>query len=664
MTVDADTGATGLRLDRRSALLGVLISALAVLYINAYGPWMPSPGDLALAFPISKEIADPGLYSEGDLVVSSGLRMPFHVYRLASLLYAANLDVDLIWHLLHQVFLLLTFHAIWLLAWVLSRNMHVAAVAVGIVASMSFMRGALHWGLLPLTSLVTAQVAQPIALYALTALFSRRFMSSLALAALTFTVHPYVGLLTILTVTSVLLFNGSQIPLSRRILWLAAGAALSLPNAIYILLSLPQNVGIGTDAPSNQAFYDQFRIYAWHAFPADHWREGYGWVALNLAGLGFATRFIDSWSRRCALIVISTLLIAMAVYVLTLYVFRIKLIMLMFLFRATYLTKPLMVVLLVTGIHAWIQHRAANGRLPILDCFVPGGFALMCFSPSIIDAEAIGLATYSLLLLRATDRRALQITAAIGLCTGIGLLGGHAILGDQAEFQRIAVPLTILAAVALFAAFRSAPEPTPVDAGSAPAGSTPRAWVVSSTFIAVIVSSMLVRTLWSGDLSLWNPTPVSTLGERMRMSTPRPELAGLTQWARNDTPRGSLFCIPPTLRIFQMFRLQAERGVFATVHDVNQLAFDAGVYREAHNRLLSIGMRVTGRHAFDDSNYYGLPVPSWAEIHRAHGVRYAVFYAPALGAQWTPVPPVFFDGNFVAFDLSNLAGQSNPSDIE
>ena len=82
---------------------------LCLLFFNLYAPGVPNPGDLVLALPIAQELADPGLYAPEDLVIDSGKRLPFHVYRLTVALYRAGIDVALPWYALYQVFLFATF---------------------------------------------------------------------------------------------------------------------------------------------------------------------------------------------------------------------------------------------------------------------------------------------------------------------------------------------------------------------------------------------------------------------------------------------------------------------------------------------------------------------------------------------------------------------------
>ena len=668
-TADAAAGAPRVT-TWRAASIGLAVCALAVVYINFYGPWIPAPGDLVLAFPISKELADPGLYSSHDLVVSSGLRMPFHVYRAAGWLFRWNLDVDQVWHMLYQLFLLATLHATWMLAWRLSGRVEAASVCVGVIAAMSFLRGGLHWSQMPVTSLVTAQVATPFALYALVALFSRRRLPALILAAFTFNIHPYVGLLTIFSVTIVVLFNSSDVPFARRATWLAIGAALALPNAIYILASLPQNFGLSADAPSNTEFYAQFRNYAWHAFVGDHWREGYGWVALNLAGLVYFSRYLDREHRRSVLLIAAGLILIMAAYLVNLYVVRIKTVILMFLFRATYLLKPIMLATLIAGLDKWCREAtAAPGGRRYERWLIGVGFTLMAFTPRILYAEAIGVVTYGLLLTMLSRRTAARAGAVLLILIGVILMTVNGILRGRdltnplnveslVQFENWAVGITVACAAALAGLFAwierdGEPAARRADRGI-PAGRLANA---AAAMVLVLAVRLAVTAIAQGNLAILRPNATATLVERMRFSRPHPSLRGLTEWAATQTPRGSLIAVPPVMRAFDSFRYKASRGVFATTHEVNQLAFDTRIYLEAHQRLELLGIRVTGRHAFDARGYHQLTAQKLADLHREQHIDFAIFHVPWLGAHMNPYRPAFFDGTFVAFDLKQIAEQ-------
>lgn len=642
-------------------LCGVLCCILCVAYIDFFGPPI-NPGDLVLAFPIAKELADPGLYADQDLIVSSGQRMPFHVYRLASVLYAQGLDVEAIWFVLYQLFLFATFFGVWTLAYTYSGRTAVATASAACLASMSFLRGALHWSTVPLTSLITAQVALPFALAAMVFLWRGRGMASLLLAGLTFNLHPYIGLMTIAGISACVLFVLTGTPLRRRLLWLCLGAAVALPNAVYILLSLPGNFASTADAPSNQAFFEQFRIYAWHAFVEDHWLQGYGWFALQLAGAVFFTRYMAPLHRRLVWGFTLTMLVLMAAYLANLYGPRFRMLNLMFLMRASYLVKPIMLAVVVSGSLAWMREDAPSRAARV---GIGAGIGLMLFTRSMRAAEPIGLITYCALLWLAAPRsdRTARFAAFAHGAVGVFLLAVYLVshvwrlLSPSASWENLSVAIVIASSVHLAYAFHRLAHPG--RAPWRPARGTPALPVALRTTLAALLGVLLVRhavaATTGGGLASLTPRSARVLSYHIRFSDPAEILAPMMAWVRDRTPRGSLFMVPPNQPLLFAFRYQAERGILGTRHDVNQLAFDTAVYREAHRRLTAQGMQVVGRHRFDDRAYHMLPVARLLELRERYGVDYALFFSRAVGEPMQGEHPAYDDGTFTIYDLSVLS---------
>ena len=138
------------------------------------------------------------------------------------------------------------------------------------------------------------------------------------------------------------------------------------------------------------------------------------------------------------------------------------------------------------------------------------------------------------------------------------------------------------------------------------------------------------------------------------MSRPEPELAPLFTWVRQSSPPGSLFLVPPIDARFYPFRLIAERGIYISLSDINQLSYDASVYGEGHNRLVRVGLRVLGRHQFEDG-YYRLSRDQLVELRKTDAIDYAVFDRSMLSEQLAAELPAYADDHFVVLRLTNLA---------
>ena len=103
-------------------------------------------------------------------------------------------------------------------------------------------------------------------------------------------------------------------------------------------------------------------------------------------------------------------------------------------------------------------------------------------------------------------------------------------------------------------------------------------------------------------------------------------------------------------RRFGAFRLAAGRGVFAALADVNQLAYDAAHYGEAHARLVVQGMRVTARHHFDGSAWDTLGTAG-VRAAAVAGVDYAVFNAGPRTEHPLDFPVVYRDSLWIVYDV-------------
>ena len=109
-------------------------------------------------------------------------------------------------------------------------------------------------------------------------------------------------------------------------------------------------------------------------------------------------------------------------------------------------------------------------------------------------------------------------------------------------------------------------------------------------------------------------------------------------WASNVSPPGSLFAIPPVDQNWVRFRLAARRGVYTTVHDINQLTYVRNFVFQAVDRLATLGVIVKGSHNFD-ARLYLHPTCSRLQQLAREGVDFYVL----------PVESVVPAGSVVAY---------------
>ncbi|MFQ5410403.1 MAG: MYXO-CTERM sorting domain-containing protein, partial [Anaerolineales bacterium] len=473
---------------------------------------IPQNSDLYPALPIARESASPGLYSTQDLTVMSGLRGPFHVYRIiGGALYARGANVDLVWHGLFLAFLLLTFVTLWLLAWEVGRNAMAASIVTALIAAMHPFRGSLNWSWVPLSGFVSAMAAMPFALLAFVLLLRRRHNWALWLASATFIIHPYIGLIAVFACSGVPLFDARGVPGRVRAAWFAVAALIALPNAVTILVNLPQNFAgnIGGE------LYGQFRVHMYHAFVEDHWREGYGWFFLALAATTFFAPQLRRAVRRPVTIIIIALLTLAALYLFNLYVVRYYALMLTLLFRVTYFLKPLMAAVIVVGAWRWLpalraqaavdlpltallQRVAARRSGRIRFAPVEGYLALALLSlsaviPPVPVAEALALLACALLLLTTGRARGLAAglvgVGAVELLFAVAPRSAPALTPPDAWWD-IAVGINVMAGLALAVVFWRMPPPIQVE--RAGAHTLPGIWRNLATAGAVCMASVMV----------------------------------------------------------------------------------------------------------------------------------------------------------------------------
>ncbi|MHB8838155.1 MAG: hypothetical protein ACYC7F_04300, partial [Gemmatimonadaceae bacterium] len=150
----------------------------------------------------------------------------------------------------------------------------------------------------------------------------------------------------------------------------------------------------------------------------------------------------------------------------------------------------------------------------------------------------------------------------------------------------------------------------------------------------------------------WLPESPTAISRRLHLSRPLPKEAGAMRWALNDSPPGSLFAVPPVDQNWVRFRLAAQRGVYASVHDVNQLWYVRHDVVPAVRRLETLGVITKGPHNFDARPYLQPPCARLRQLSR-DGVGFYVLPAESVA----PAGSVFSyrDSNYGILDVQRTA---------
>jgi hypothetical protein len=655
----------GQRNKNRSVLpFGLIVSAIALVASYFFQGISNNVGDIYGAMPIVKESAFPGLYAKEDLIVSAGIRGPFHIYKMAGALYRLGLNVDIIWFCLLLLFLYLTFLALWKLSYGITESATAASLAVFFLATANPWRGSLNWSPVPMPFLVTSLFAMPLGFLAFSFFLRQRYLAALLTAAAVFNIHPS-GIILLVVIGFYILVSVGSSPISTRLTWLVMGFVAALPNAVYTFLQLPRNF-LAEDALVSSYFYDQFRIFGYHAFIEDHWREGYGWFFLHFAGAVFFMKYLDSRNRKMigySLLALSTVLLA---YICNLYLFKSRTIILLLLFRVTFYIKPLLFTIVTYGSYRWfIEDTSVNVRTIAIRSAVVAGFLYALYASNPLLSELVLFLTYALFFYTSSSRTsALRAMAYVAAFLSVVELAVYAF----SKFNRLTVyeqwsdsfiVVHIVSGILLLLlCIRNAvinpvsDRPVAVsEQGIAPAHGRALVVVVLLFLLLKTGRTVYAHTKSGADFG-------EVLSQRVYYSRPAMQIADLVNWARENTPKASLFAVPPVDTnhsiIFSQFRMSAERSIYVSLFDIYQLVYDVNVYKEGIDRLKKLGVTVVARHKFDDSAYHDLSSLTLQRLHEEDGVNYAVFYKSRIGANIRQLPFIYDNDRFVVVQLDAL----------
>ena len=607
------------------------VASGATAFLLAYRG-APTAFDEWLALPIALETAKPGTFPPGDLLVQGSIHGPFHLYKLASVLYTLGVNVDVAWYALLALSLVAFFLAVWRLAGSMGLDMRERAILVMAIAATPLYRGTLNWSAQPMLSFITASVAVPIGLLAIAYAIEARLTPALLLAALTFDIHPSLGICAGVVVISVVPWRSHLQAI--RSAWLPA-ALVAAPNLVYLLTHRPAPGG-----GANDRLWEVFSIYGYHAFIRDHWRDGYPWVALAAALAIVGARQIDTVAARRALRAALVLTGLAAAWILCMNFAPIPALMPLFLIRATLLAKPLLLGLALTA----LTRRRYAGKYAFL---APWTGALAVSHPDRVVAEAALAITLGIVLRSSKDRRLSAAGAAAWTCGLLALLVVISRRVDLLDFvmaYTTTLRWTTFALGALVAGFLLVTSP---DAeGSL---RTTRGWLTLPIALALpVLAVVLMRPFGRG----WLPESSITLGRRLHLSRALPKEAGAMRWALDESPPASLFAVPPLDNDWLRFRLAARRGIYASVHDINQLMYVRDAVFPALDRLATLGVIVKGSHNFDAKAYLRPTCARLQQLDR-DGVAYYVLPADSVAPAGSVI--AYHDVNYDILDVTRSA---------
>ena len=603
----------------------------AAVWILAYRG-VPNAFDEWLALPIALETARPGTYPAGDLLVRGSMIGPFHLYKAVGVFYSLGLNVDLVWYTLLALSLVAFFLAVWRLGRAIGlTGVERVAMVLAITASPEY-RGTLNMSAQPMLSFITASVGVPLGVFALAAAFEGRVVAALIAAAVAFDVHPALGLCAGIGVFTILLSTRGW----RQVLPGAGFAALvALPNVIHLmgLTSLPST-------QSDQSLLTIFQNFGWHTFVRDHWKQGYPWYGLGIA-LAFAgSEKLLAPTGRMARLTIAVLTGIAVSWIAIMNLAPLTAILPLYLIRASLLVKPMMIGLAVVA----ITRRNSSGAVAWL---APLAAVLAIVIPNSILAEAALAAALGTVLLD-SPRRSRRRAAAAAWCCAIALFAvvaagqipALALIASWSDTVRIA---TIAVGLAIGAMLIYSPLATT----QVTDGHRQRAILVVALALPVL-GIVLARPPGRS----WFPESLWVIKSRAQLSEPLPREAGAMLWARNHSPAGSLFAVPPVEMEWVRFRIVAQRGVFANVADVDQLIYVREYVFPEIDRLSELGVVIRAPHDFDDAAYNH---PTCNRLQRLAAQGLTHYVLPDSGSSPPEVAPLYRDQFYTILDVPRIA---------
>jgi hypothetical protein len=143
---------------------------------------------------------------------------------------------------------------------------------------------------------------------------------------------------------------------------------------------------------------------------------------------------------------------------------------------------------------------------------------------------------------------------------------------------------------------------------------------------------------------------------RIMMHQAPARTAALMSWARTATPQGSLFIVPPDRwDDFAAFRLVAERSLFVTFVEVNQLSLDASIYHQAHQRVVALGVTFPKRREYDTRGYYEMTLQYLQRLFKQEHADYIVVEKERLHGTLSTFPAAYSDEYYVVVNLHDIA---------
>jgi len=337
----------------------------------------------------------------------------------------------------------------------------------------------------------------------------------------------------------------------------------------------------------------------------------------------------------------------------------------LFLMRATYFIKPIIFIFVVHGIRRWHSELRKRSQSPAWWSpweLSAAGF-LLFFSSILpmkysVAADALAFLAYGFMVrvvpVRSTFVRSLfslVLPVAGGLLFGLTVVQFPTMLAYRDLTENIIVGLVVLYALILLAVFKydSAFFEARLEVK---AGDSTLPAIVFSVLTVLVVHNLIISI---NDRRLPFIPDVEEIKQRIFIHQAPPATAALMLWARTTTPRKSLFAVcPDDWNNFCGFRLVADRGLYITIEEINQLSLDPAVYEQGQHRVQALGTKFPRRGEFDTRGYYDLSLSDLKRLRDDEHVDFMIFEKSLLHGDLSGVPPAYSDDRFIVVNLHDL----------
>ncbi len=506
-------------------------------------------------------------------MLAGSREIPFLFYRFLSYLTLIGLKPYAIFFIGGLLVLPITLYVTWYVSYELSQDREVASVATLTFGILTPTTGTLMYTAFPYLNFVSFAACMPFVSLMLLYLLRGRSHILLVIAAVIFAIHPGLGLISyaIAFGNIVIFFEKSQI---RRLL---VCGVISAGIAMPILLCL-----LPSESGSSEEFFFFIPRISVHTYIEKFWPDQF-LKTICLTALFFLVSFPEAKEQhKRAKVTVLLACLLFAIYVVGLYVIESRVLVRMYLWRASVYLKPLILTVLISALASTL---------------------IQCRKPKLKIAGVI-LAILGL----ATDNWMHSYYGGILLFWGLTLMGESTrmkvlssvwalyliYLSQLDQWDPVYIAGVVVAPVILYFSINNYKI---VRCGGSPG--------IAVLLVGFIIVSGICCGQPAGSAQFFPSFPPLPFHQNLA-----DEETLLLEWARENTPKQSMFILHPQRRFSAQFRALAERSIYLHNDDIQQLSYASGkTQRAAYRRGEELGLAMVPKNIFQ--RHYSMEYSDW-----------------------------------------------------